>query len=186
MFELVETTMNKILLMMTLLFCTLTSCFAQENRTNTINGPLSKHFMFDIDFGGGLPNKGMKQLTFSGQVGYKIIPRMYVFVKGEGMTGLHKADNGMKTWTQGSGLGGGIGFRLVDVVGLGIDLKGTVLTTVGNADWKNTSYEGKVVFSMGTKLPIRPTFGIGFRHTDSRTAGIADYNGMVATIGISF
>ena len=78
-------------------------------------------------------------------------------------------------------LGGGLGYTLYQVDNVGVDLRGTVSSSIGDADWKHVVYDAALIFHVGGKLKMN--LGLGFRHINSRTAGVGNYNGFYGTIG---
>ena len=107
---------------------------------------------------------------------------MYAFVHGESIYGHCDAD-GLKTYVTSQNLGGGLGYTFYKDDVMAIDLRGTVSTSVGHADWKNVAYDLGVMFRVG-RGPLKFDFGVSFRHMSSRTAGIGSYNGAFFTLGV--
>ena len=67
------------------------------------------------------------------------------------------------------------------------DVRASVTNSIGNADWKHTAYNVDVIwYGNANNKKLRPYLGIGFKHVKSHTAGIPDYNGVYATVGICF
>jgi hypothetical protein len=91
----------------------------------------------------------------------------------------------VKTYTRTPNLGGGLGYRFAPTDDLVFELRSLVAASVDNKDWKQTVYDTKVLFGL-SRCIFRPTFGLGYRHIESHTTGIDNYNGLYASIGISF
>lgn len=131
-----------------------------------------------VSAGTGCSN--MHPLTLNADIGYRFIPRMYAFVHAGGLYGLSD-DNHGQTYSKSCVLGGGLGYTLYQVDNVGVDLRGTVSSSIGDADWKHVVYDAALIFHVGGKLKMN--LGLGFRHINSRTAGVGNYNGFYGTIG---
>lgn len=137
----------------------------------------------------GTTNKGMTPATLSFNIGYQILPHFYAYAKADGNIGLYKKDN-VKTYFKSQALGGGIGFKLYNPTktSQGFDLRLSVTNTIDNADWKYTSYEVSTILYPNYKKKgiIAPYLGLGFKHMNSHTSGLSNWNGLTGTIGIKF
>lgn len=162
--------------------------FSQENSSSALTAG-SKSFadriMGSMEAGFGTKSDGMSVWNFDLQAGYRFVPRVYVFAKLEAMVGL-RDNGGAKTYANSCNLGGGLGWRIFDQEGFGIDLKGSVSSSVGNAEWKNTAYDARFVIRMGTSRKLTPMLSLGYRYADSRTPGISNYSGFVGGFGFCF
>lgn len=159
--------------------------FAQTSETSS---KFLDKCIAEVGVGVGTPNKGYTPLTMNLNLGYNFTPRFYGFVKAEGVLGLYDKD-GVKTYTKSPSLGGGLGVRLTNpkTSSDNFDVRASVTNSIGNADWKHTAYNVDVIwYSNTSKKKLRPYLGIGFKHINSHTAGIPDYNGVYATVGICF
>lgn len=67
--------------------------------------------LLEANFTAGTKNKGMSPMSLNFNVGYNFTPRFYAFAKAEGVIGLYDKD-GVKTYTKGTDLGGGVGVKL--------------------------------------------------------------------------
>ena len=132
----------------------------------------------ELNVGVGTKCHGVSPLELSANLGYRFIPRMYAFVRG--LYGLSD-DNHGQTYSKSCVLGGGLGYTLYQVDNVGVDLRGTVSSSIGDADWKHVVYDAALIFHVGGKLKMN--LGLGFRHINSRTAGVGNYNGFYGTIG---
>lgn len=129
----------------------------------------------------------MQQMTSGMNIGYRFITRMYAYGTWNVVRGLYK-DDVTKTYYDSNLLGGGIGFnvasfgkvfnRVVD-----IDLRASAATSIGDPDWKQTTY-GLGVY-MKFKGAFSPVFGLDFKHTNSHSGLMPDYWTVGATIGIA-
>lgn len=133
-----------------------------------------------VSAGTGCDN--LRPLTLNADIGYRFVPRLYAFVHGEGIFG-HRDAEGLKTYVTSQNLGGGLGYTFFKDEAMAIDLRGTVSTSVGHADWKNVAYDLGVMCRVG-RGPLKFDFGVSFRHMSSRTAGMGSYNGAFFTLGM--
>ena len=138
--------------------------------------------VINLGVSAGTGCNNMHPLTLNADIGYRFIPRMYAFVHGESIYGHCDAD-GLKTYVTSQNLGGGLGYTFYKDDVTAIDLRATVSTSVGHADWKNVAYDLGVMFRAG-RGPLKFDFGVSFRHMSSRTAGIGSYNGAFFTLGV--
>lgn len=136
--------------------------------------------VINLGVSAGTGCNNMHPLTLNADIGYRFIPRMYAFVHAGGLYGLSD-DNHGQTYSKSCVLGGGLGYTLYQVDNVGVDLRGTVSSSIGDADWKHVVYDAALIFHVGGKLKMN--LGLGFRHINSRTAGVGNYNGFYGTIG---
>lgn len=157
---------------------------AQEKEGNSF---LDK-CVIEVGINGGFKNKGYVPLSLNVNLGYQFAPRFYVFLKEEGMLHLYDKD-GTKTYLKSEDLGGGIGVRLTNpkTCSDGVDFRISVTNSIGNADWKHTTYDAQVIWYANHETKrVSPYIGIGFKHINSHTTGIPNYNGVYVTAGIKF
>ena len=160
---------------------------AQEE-SNASHYSILDHLMFDLDATVGLENKGMTPTTLNFALGYQLTPRFFAFAKTEGSINLYKKDD-VKTYFKSQALGGGLGFKLFNpkTTAQGVDLRLSVTNTIGNADWKYTSYNADLILYPNCKKSRSvPYIGLGFRHINSHTSGLSNWNGITGTIGFRF
>lgn len=161
---------------------------AQEE-SGVSKDPVFDHLMFELEATSGLKNKGMSPTTFNFNLGYQITPRFYAFAKAEGSINLYKNDD-VKTYFKSQALGGGLGFKLYNPKTnfLGTDLRLSVTNTIGSPDWKYTSYSADLIIYSNNKKQraFTPYLGLGFKHINSHTSGISNWNGIIGTIGFRF
>lgn len=139
------------------------------------------NLMINLDFGAGVKQGGRTLSSFGAEVGCRVLPRLYPFVGVEGMLALYDKDSGNR-YLRTSNLCGGLGYTFFRQGILSADIYGKVGASVGNVDWKNVTYDARVVFR------IRPcrlgmNVGLGFRHISSRTTVIKGGNMFFGTIG---
>ncbi len=181
--------MRRLLVVFTLLTLALSVNAQSEEVTQTVKKPVLnstfwKNLMGGFEIGTGIPHKGIEPTSYAVYFGYKFIPRTYVFIMDEEQIGLMHKD-GDRNFTKTNNLGGGLGYRFVNSEADGIywDIRGSVAAAIGKSEWKQTVYDVKVVFGF---IRAGMTFGLGFRHINSHTAGINCYNSIYATIGFGF
>lgn len=179
--------MKKILLSVVLVLSAL--MVQAQNNASASNGTGNGNSFWDkmvinIDFQKGTKNKGMSPMSFGCQIGYQFVPHLYAFAYYENTVGLYNR-NQVKTYTNTPNLGGGLGYRYPIEDDLMLEFRGLVAASVDNKDWKQTVYDARVLIGL-SRCVCRPTFGLGYRHIASHTTGIDNYNGLYASIGISF
>lgn len=142
-------------------------------------------FFIDLNVGAGTKCSGVTPMSLDANIGYRFFPRAYAFVRTGGLLGLGDEHEGVREYTRSPLLGGGLGYTLCRMDMANIDVRSSVTSSVGNADWKHVAYEATLLFKLGA---CRSKFyvGLGYRHISSRTAGIGTYNGLVGTLGIGF
>lgn len=144
--------------------------------------------LVEVGVNGGFKNKGYAPLTMNVNFGYHFVPRLYAFAKVEGMLHLYDKD-GTKTYLRSQDLGGGLGVVLTNpkVNSDAVDLRVSLTNSIGNADWKHTAYDVNVIWYVRhAHKRCTPYLGVGFKHINSHSAGIPNYNGVYVTAGIKF
>ncbi|MDD6552066.1 MAG: hypothetical protein PUF37_00555 [Prevotellaceae bacterium] len=133
-------------------------------------------------------NKGWETGALVFDAGYHINSRLVVFARVAGILHLYDKDD-VKTYTRGCNLGGGLSLSLLDPVHspTAVDFRLSVTNSVGNADWKNTTYGAELILSQNKpNHRIVPYLGLGYEYSNSHTSGIPDYRGMTGVFGIRF
>lgn len=159
-----------------------------QNESQEFHAPVTDKLLLEANFTAGMKNKGMSPMSLNFNIGYNLTPRFYAFAKAEGVIGLYDKD-GVKTYTKGTDLGGGLGLKLLNPKksNEGLDLRVSVANSIGKADWKHTTYQAEfILYCNNKKTRTSPYIGIGFKHMNSHTAGIDNWNGIFATIGWKF
>ena len=144
--------------------------------------------LLEASFTAGMKNKGMSPMSLNFNIGYNFTPSLYAFAKAEGVIGLYDKE-GIKTYTKGTDLGGGLGVKLLNPKKTNerLDLRVSIVNSIGNANWKHTTYQAEfILYCNSKKTRTVPYIGIGFKHMNSHTAGIDNWNGIFATIGWKF
>lgn len=146
-------------------------------------------FVLELGVDAGSRQHDIAPMGVGVNVGYGLSSRFYLYARYQGMMGLY--DNGdSKTYFNTQNIGGGVGFTFHKGTGKGDtglwDLRAQITSSVGNVDWKNTSYDVGVYWRIKSKSSkVSPVLGIGFRHINSHTAGIRDCNCIYGTIGFA-
>lgn len=148
-------------------------------------------FNFSLYAGLGSEHDGLTPSSLGLTIGYKVASRWNVFAVLEGSC-AHYDKDGVRTYYEAPLLGGGVGFRLVDgtksswLEGNNIDVQLMLANSVGGtAKWKQTVYDGSVVYSFRSGR-LSPIIGFGYRRTVSHTAGLADNNSLYCKVGFRF
>lgn len=148
----------------------------------------SSKFYFDAGFEAGTPFKKLTPLSFDLTVGYRLTNTFGVFAKGKQLWGMYK-DGDYRTYFDSRNLGGGVYYNFFKEAATANtwSANASVTTSIGNVNWKNTSYDIGVSYTIGGNgKALNTTFGLGYRFINSRTDGMNNWNGLFARIGIGF
>ncbi len=166
------------------------SVFAQNTvEKNTVKK--SCPFALDFNFNGTTENKGKQFLNSSVRLSYT--PAWRLGVVGEVGSNLMLSDvNGNKDWDDALTLGGGLTFRLGDLL-LDADTKqylrfkitATMGSTVGNAAYNYTYYDAGITI-MPTKNFDWMKLNLGYRHNNFHNNAIKNFNGAYAGLTFEF
>ena len=140
----------------------------------------------ELGLGIGLKTNSIEPYDISYKIHVDIISKAYAFISLESNVALY--NNVAKTYYSGTSLGGGLGVTLRDVKEESpyvLDLRGQVLTNVGNTDWERTTYELALVFYLKSSIRISPLIELGYRYIDSRSL-LDDYDNIYMRLGIRF
>lgn len=156
-----------------------------QNVKDNSNNSFIDRMMLNLDFGTALYKQKERQvMSFGADLGFKITKKFYMFATAERMLALY--DNPENSYLSTTNLGGGLGYTLGRVGYIDIDLYGKVGASVGHTDWKNVTYDARLMFRIKRCKLINVNVSIGYRHINSRTSGIDNYNGVFGTIGFGF
>lgn len=124
--------------------------------------------------------------------GFDLTKRLYIFISDENYLGLLKKDNN-RDYFKAYNFGGGIGFSFlkntIDQTDKesSIDVKTSITTSLGNADWKNTAYSVGLYFRRGYSCTnIKPYIGIGYKFINSHAEDLSDHSSAFLTIGLRY
>lgn len=142
---------------------------------------------FEATANTGYKSKDKTPIDFSFKAGIDVVPRLYVFFTSEENKTLYKKDD-VKTYYDGSSLGGGLGVKLLnsDKTTQSLDIRAKVLSSVGNPDWKRTTYDASVAWYLSGKQRFSPVLELGYRYIDSRSNNISNYGSLYVGIGIRY
>ena len=139
--------------------------------------------VLELGVGAGTSHDDVRPMELFANAGYRFIPRMYVFAHAGGMFGLGEKTGGTRAYTRTPLLGGGLGYTLCSGDGVALDVRGSAASSLGKADWKGVAYDAGLFLRVGS-CGYKFNIGLGYRHFNSRSAGIGNYNGLYATLGI--
>lgn len=173
--EIIKISIMKKIIMLFMLLAVMTSAGAQ-NASNAEK--FFDRLLVDFEIGGGTKCNGVTLLSPSVNLGYKVIPRMSLFLHTETLYGHYDE---LKSYARTQTLGGGVGYTLWKADVLALEVRGTVAAGL-SSEWKNVIYDAALMMKLG-RGKIHMNVGVGFRHISSRTAGIDNYNGANFILG---
>lgn len=142
----------------------------------------------------GLQNKQTTPLMTGVDFGFEVLPRLRVILEADYTVGLRSVD-GNRTFDGAFTLGGGLSYRLFGGKGYtkpaqakdALELQFTAGGSVGKMDWKQNYYDFRLLYTTRHRLSIcTPFMGLGYRYVNSHAAGMKNYGGVYATIGMRF
>lgn len=141
---------------------------------------------FEVSAGTGLKNHGITPVDFSFKFHVDLIPVAYIFISAEENISLYK-ENDDKTYISGTGLGGGLGVRLLNNTksSHALDVRVKSLSSVGGTDYKRTSYDASLAWYMKTHK-FSPILELGYRYIDSRTKEFDNYGKVYISFGLRY
>lgn len=151
---------------------------------------LSASYNFSL----GLQNKNTTPLMMGVDFGYEVLPRLRVIFKMDYAMALRSV-KGVRTYDDALLLGGGLSYRLFGGKGYtqpaqakdALELQFTAGGSVGKMDWKQNYYDFGLLYTTRHRLSIcTPILGLGYRYVNSHAAGMKNYGGVYATIGMRF
>lgn len=171
----IKKSIMKKIIMLFMLLAVMTSAGAQ-NASNAEK--FFDRLLVDFEIGGGTKCNGVTLLSPSVNLGYKVIPRMSLFLHTETLYGHYDEQ---KSYARTQTLGGGVGYTLCKADAVALEVRGTVAAGL-SSEWKNVIYDAALMMKLG-RGKIHMNVGVGFRHISSRTAGIDNYNGANFILG---
>lgn len=165
----------KKIIMLFMLLAVMTSAGAQ-NASNAEK--FYDRLLTDFAVVSGTKCNGVTLLSPSVTLGYKLLPRMSLFLHTETLYGHYDEQ---KSYARTQTLGGGVGYTLWKADAVAIEVRGTVAAGL-SSEWKNVIYDAALMMKLG-RGKIHMNVGVGFRHISSRTAGIDNYNGANFILG---
>jgi hypothetical protein len=171
----IKKSIMKKIIMLFMLLAVMTSAGAQ-NASNAEK--FFDRLLVDFEVGGGTKCNGVTLLSPSVNLGYKVIPRMSMFLHTETLYGHYDE---LKSYARTQTFGGGVGYTLWNADAVALEVRGTVAAGL-SSEWKNVTYDAGLMLKVG-RGKIHMNVGVGFRHISSRTAGIDNYNGASFILG---
>lgn len=171
----IKKSIMKKIIMLFMLLAVMTSAGAQ-NASNAEK--FFDRLLVDFEIGGGTKCNGVTLLSPSVNLGYKLLPRMSLFLHTETLYGHYDEQ---KSYARTQTLGGGVGYTLWKADAVALEVRGTVAAGL-SSEWKNVTYDAGLMLKIG-RGKIHMNVGVGFRHISSRTAGIDNYNGANFILG---
>ena len=171
----IKKSIMKKIIMLFMLLAVMTSAGAQ-NASNAEK--FFDRLLVDFEIGGGTKCNGVTLLSPSVNLGYKLLPRMSLFLHTETLYGHYDEQ---KSYARTQVYGGGVGYTLWKADVLALEVRGTVAAGL-SSEWKNVIYDAALMMKLG-RGKIHMNVGVGFRHISSRTAGIDNYNGANFILG---
>lgn len=171
----IKKSIMKKIIMLFMLLAVMTSAGAQ-NASNAEK--FFDRLLVDFEIGGGTKCNGVTLLSPSVNLGYKLLPRMSLFLYTETLYGHYDE---LKSYARTQVYGGGAGYTLYEADAVAIEVRGTVAAGL-SSEWKNVIYDAALMMKLG-RGKIHMNVGVGFRHISSRTAGIDNYNGANFILG---
>lgn len=143
---------------------------------------------FEASAATGFESNDMTPIDFSFKAHADVISSIYVFVSAEGNKSLYES-SGARTYLSGESLGGGLGVQLLGKKSAlhALDIRAKAMTSVGNTDWKRTSYDAGLAWYIKTQKSLfSPVVEVGYRYIDSRESVIENYSGLYVSFGIRY
>lgn len=171
----IKKSIMKKIIMLFMLLAVMTSAGAQ-NASNAEK--FYDRLLTDFAVVSGTKCNGVTLLSPSVNLGYKLLPRMSLFLHTETLYGHYDE---LKSYARTQTLGGGVGYTLCKADAVALEVRGTVAAGL-SSEWKNVIYDAALMMKLG-RGKIHMNVGVGFRHISSRTAGIDNYNGANFILG---
>lgn len=139
-------------------------------------------FHLEFKMQSGFRQHGMTPLNADLQLSYEFVKRWSLLVTAEGGRMLY---DDSRTYIRNTSLGGGLTYVWVDEGCQRFDLRLQVLNTIGNPDWRQTTFDiGATWYRKPEKRALVPVIGFGFRYQKSHTAEVQNWTGVYASIGL--
>lgn len=134
------------------------------------------------------PNKGIMPFGTEIDLNYGI--RRFSIHAISAANFFHPKDGQCKNYNRAVNLGGGLGFELFsrDESNSNVfEIRASVTTTVGSAEYKNTAYKiGLEWYKASSKRKINPVVGVGYCLRDFSGNGKPSYSGAYLSFGLRF
>ncbi|MBR4297281.1 MAG: hypothetical protein IKT82_03725 [Bacteroidaceae bacterium] len=173
------------------LMCMIAPSVFAQNLVEETTVKKSCPFALDFNLNGSSKNKGKQFFNSSIRLSYT--PAWRLGVVGEVGSNLMLSDvNGDKDWDDALTLGGGLTFRLGDLLldadtkqSLRFKITATMGSTVGNAAYNYTYYDAGITIMPTANLEWLG-LNLGYRHCNSHNNLIPNYNGFYGGVVFKF
>ncbi len=141
---------------------------------------------FEASTGVGAKNNGLTPLNLSFKAQVDIVKSFYAFVAIEDSKTLYKNED-IKSYLNSENIGGGLGVKFLNAGKNthSLDLRIKLLNSIGNADWKKTTFDSSIAWYMPHEK-FSPVVELGYRFMNSHTAGIDNYSNIYMTLGLRY
>lgn len=141
---------------------------------------------FEASTATGMRNNGITPIDFSFKYHVDLISALYIFIAVEDNLSLFK-NNEIKTYVNGTSLGGGLGAKLLNRTksSHALDLRVKALETLGKPDWKRTTYDASLAWYIKS-AKFSPVVELGYRFLDSHTQGFDNYGNVYISFGLRY
>ena len=156
--------------------------------SNSYSQSFADRIHFEASAGAGAKYQCMRPMDITFKVNVDIVKKLYAYIAEENNHNLYK-DGDFKTYYDSANLGGGLGVKLLDNDNTihKLDLRAGVLSSLGNADWKHTTYGVGLAWYLGPKSrAFSPVVEMGYRYADTHTEGMKNYSGFYMSIGLRY
>lgn len=141
---------------------------------------------FEVSAAAGIKSKGITPIDFSFKSLVDFVSVSYLFITVEDNVSLYDVE-GVKSYSNGAGIGGGAGVRLLNgAQGIhGLDVRAKAVGSVGNPHWERNSYDLSLAWYI-RETRFSPVVELGYRFIDSRTRGIDNCGNVYLSIGFRY
>lgn len=148
--------------------------------------PFMDRVHFEASAAAGIRSRGITPIDFSFRSFVDFVSVSYLFVAVEDNVSLYSG-NGVKSYSNGAGIGGGVGVRLLGSKSEkhALDVRAKALGSVGRPYWKRNSYDLSLAWYVPSAR-FSPVVEVGYRFIDSRTTGIENCSTAYLSIGFRY
>ena len=174
--------MKKLMIMMLLVLATNDVLAQKSEKNNAVFSSIN----FEMKTIYGLKQHNMQPMNLDMQLSFSYSDRLSLQVIAERNLTLFDMDGG-KQCIDGNLLGGGLAYVWMKDSHYRYDVRLQILNSLGSPKLKQTVYDfGVNLYSKREERSISPVMGLGFRYQKSHTAGIRDWCGFYASVGVRF
>ena len=174
--------MKKVMILVLLVFAAISVLAQGSEQKSSILDDMN----FEIKTLYGLKQHDMRPMDLSMQLSCSFTDRLSLLLSAERNHTLFDVNDG-KWYADGTSFGGGVAYVWLKDGYYRYDMRLQVVNTIGSPKWKRTAYDlGVTLYEKREKRSLSPVLGLGFRYQKSHTAGIRNWCGLYATVGIRF